>query len=138
MVSLVLFMLASICSAIMDTCQFHYEKSIFVKFNNPMYWNGLVSWESKYIGGKYQNGMRKCLFGLFDYPAFLTDAFHLFKTTMIFLVVVAIVLYKPTLSYFDLDFCKPLLILFDFVLFGTIWNLFFDIFFNRILVTKKK
>lgn len=149
MISLLLFILASICSASMDTVLFHYEKSIFVKFNKPQYFNSYVSWTNKYIDGDFKKGLRKLFkkfktrfkilkwIGNIDYPAFLTDAFHLFKTTMIFLTVGAIISYRPTLSYFDLDLCKPLLYLFDFVLFGTLWNCSFSLFFNKLLVKNK-
>lgn len=136
MISIILFIIASICSACMDSCQFHYEKSIFYKFKNPKYWNGSVSWESKYIGGKYENGMRKWFFGLLDYPVFLTDFWHLMKTSMLFLIIASIVFYTPTLTVFNLGFCKPLLLIFDFILFGTLWVTFFNIFFNRVLVKK--
>jgi len=136
MLSLFLFILASICSASMDVSQFHYEKSIFTTFKNPKYWDGMVSWESKYIGGKYENGMRKWFFGLLDYPVFLTDFWHLMKTSMLVLIIASVVLYNPTLTVFNLDFCKPLLLIFDFVLFGTLWNCTFSIFFNRVLVKK--
>ena len=136
MLSLFLFILASICCASMDKVQFHYEKSIFVRFDNEQYFSPEKSWLNKYIGGKYENGMRKWFFGLFDYPVFLTDFWHLMKTSMLFLIVASVVLYTPTLTVFNLDFCKPLLLIFDFVLFGTLWNVFFSIFFNRILVKK--
>lgn len=136
MLSLFLFILASICSASMDKVQFHYEKSIFSKMRNKDYYNPINSWDNKYIGGKYENGMRKWFFGLLDYPVFLTDFWHLMKTSMLFLIVASLVLYTPTLTVFNLDFCKPLLLIFDFVLFGTLWNCSFNIFFNRILVKK--
>lgn len=136
MPSLFLFILASICSASMDTVQFHYGKSIFTKFNNEQYFSAEKSWLNKYVGGKYENGMRKWFFGLLDYPVFLTDFWHLMKTSMLFLIVASIVFYTPTLTVFNLDFCKPLLLIFDFVLFGTLWNLFFSFFYNTILVKK--
>lgn len=136
MLSLFLFILASICSASMDKVQFHYEKSIFVKFNNEQYFSAKKSWENKYIGGKYENGIKKWFFGLLDYPVFLTDFWHLMKSSMLFLIAASIVLYAPTLTVFNLDFCKPLLLIFDFVLFGTLWIAFFNIFYNRILVKK--
>lgn len=137
MLSLFLFILAAICSASMDTAQFHYEKSIFYKCGNDQYYNPSKSWLNKYIGSKYENGMRKWFFGLLDYPVFLTDFWHLMKTSMLFLIVASIVFYTPTLTVFNLGICKPLLLIFDFVLFGTLWNCTFSIFYNRILVLKK-
>lgn len=136
MISLLLFILASVCSASMDVCQFHYEKSVFVRFNKPSYFNGYVSWTRKYIDGDFKKGIRKWFFGLLDYPVFLTDFWHLMKSSMLCLIVASAVLYVPTLTVFNLGFCKPLLLIFDFVLFGTLWMAFFNIFYNRILVKK--
>ncbi len=135
MISLVLFILASICSSVMDVTSFHFETSIFSKLN-PKFWNESESWKNKYQDWDGGNFKRKKLIWNINLPVCFTDSWHMFKTTMIFLVVGAIVLYKPTLSCFDLGFCKPLLYLFDFVLFGTAWNCMFNIFFNRILVKK--
>jgi len=136
MISLLIFILASICSASMDKCQFHYEKSVFTVFENPSYWNSDVSWENKYIDRDFKKGMRKCLWGLFDYPVLLTDFWHLMKSSMIALMVLSIVFYEPTLSYFNFGLCQPILWIFDFILFGIAWNLVFNLFFNRILAKR--
>lgn len=136
MLSLLLFILASICCASMDVVQFHYEKSIFVSFNNENYFNSEKSWTRKYIDGDFLKGKRKWFFGLLDYPVFLTDFWHLMKTSMLFLIVASIVFYTPTFTVFNLGLCKPLLLIFDFVLFGTLWITFFNIFYNRILIKK--
>jgi hypothetical protein len=120
----------------MDVVQFHYEKSIFVSFNNENYFNSEKSWTRKYIDGDFLKGKRKWFFGLLDYPVFLTDFWHLMKTSMLFLIVASIVFYTPTFTVFNLGLCKPLLLIFDFVLFGTLWITFFNIFYNRILIKK--
>ena len=138
MLSLFLFILASICSASMDLAQFHYEKSIFSTFKNDNYFNPEKSWTRKYIDGDFLKGKRKWFFGLLDYPVFLTDFWHLMKTSMIVFIVASIVFYTPTLTIFKLGICKPLLLIFDFILFGTMWNIGFNTFFNRILVLKNK
>lgn len=136
MISLLIFILASICSASMDKCQFHYNKSIFSKLNNDKYFSAELSWTNKYIDGDFKKGMRKCLWGLFDYPVCLTDFWHLMKSSMLFLTVLSIVFYEPTLSYFNFGLCQPILWIFDFILFGIAWNLVFNLFFNRILAKR--
>ena len=118
-VSYILVALAAICNSIMDITSFHYDESIFSKFN-PQYWNPQISWKNKYIDGDVTKGMRKIFFGLFDYPTFLTDSWHCFKSLLIFLMVGAIVLYKPLFN-----------IWIDFVLIGCVWNVFFNSFFNH-------
>ncbi len=119
----------------MDVTSFHFETSIFSKLN-PKFFNTKESWKEKYVDWDGSNHKRKKLIWNIDLPVCFTDSWHMCKTAMIFLVVGAIVLYKPTLSCFDLNFCKPLLYLFDFILFGTLWNCTFSIFFSRVLVRK--
>jgi hypothetical protein len=120
MISILFVILASICNAIMDVCSFHYSNSIFNKLN-PKYWNPEISWKNKYIDCDPTKGMRKIFFGLLDYPVFLTDAWHLFKSLMIIFLVTAIVLYKPLFSQ-----------LIDFVSMGIMWNFTFNFFYNVI------
>ena len=126
MISFILIFFSAICNAVMDVCSFHYSTSIFSKFN-PQWWNPEISWRNKYVGGDPSQGFRKCFFGLLDYPTFLTDAWHFFKSSMICLFCAAIVLYKPVLG--------PLI---DFVIIGVIWNVAFNVCYNRIFVLKKK
>ena len=120
MISLVFVLFASICNAIMDTISFHYEISIFSKLN-PNYWNPTISWKNKYVDWDNGNRERKKIFGINIAPAFL-DAWHLFKSLMIILFALSIVLYKV---YFNL--------IIDFIVIGLVWNVFFSLFYNKIL-----
>ena len=120
MISYLLVILASVCNAVMDVSSFHYSKSIFNKLN-PKFWDGSISWKSKYIDWDNGDKRRKKLFNIIDYPVQLTDSFHLFKSLMIVLMVLAIVLYKPLFS-----------IWIDFISIGIIWNLTFNFFYNVI------
>lgn len=119
MISFALILLAAICNAVMDVCSFHYHKSIFVK-RDFKWWNPEFSWRNKYVGGDPKLGFRKCFFGLFNYPTFLTDAWHFFKSSMITLLCASVVLYKPVLG--------PLI---DFSIAGVIWNLAFNLCYNN-------
>lgn len=126
MISFILIALSAICCAVMDVTQFHYSTSVFTKFNNPTYWNGSVSWLNKYVDRDDKKGFRKCFFGLLNYPAFLTDAWHLFKSLMIVFFSFAIVMYSVTFNK-----------LIDFFIIGAIWNIIFIMFYNWLLVIKK-
>jgi hypothetical protein len=66
-------MISSIAKAIMDTLQFHFDKSIFRKLGN--WWNPLNSWENKYKW--FPNS--KILTWIISNPIVLiTDAWHFF------------------------------------------------------------
>lgn len=119
MISFILIFFSAICNAVMDVCSFHYHTSIFVK-RDFKWWNPEFSWRNKYIGGDPKKGFRK-LFWKINYPTFLTDAWHFFKSSCIVLFCAAIVLYKPVLG--------PLI---DFIIVGVIWNVAFNICYNRI------
>lgn len=124
MISFILIALSALCNALMDVSQFHYSTSIFTKFNKPMYFDGVISWKNKYLDWDGGNRNRKkWIFGLFNLPVQLTDFWHLAKSMMIVLFVLAIVLYKP---FFGM--------LIDFFILGAIWNLVFLAFYNKILV----
>jgi hypothetical protein len=127
MISFILIALSALCNALMDVSQFHYSTSILTKFNKPQYFNGEISWENKYVD--WRNGdkrMRKWFFGLFNIPAAFTDFWHIAKSIMIVLFILAIVLYEPVFG-----------ILIDFFVLGAIWNLVFLAFYKKILVVRK-
>lgn len=68
-ISIVLFCLATIFDAIMDTLKDHFGVSIF-KNKNPEFWNPAVSWNK---------GIN--FFGSWGGPRWMTlDAWHIFKT----------------------------------------------------------
>lgn len=124
MISFILISLAAICNSIMDILQFHYKKSIFIKFN-PQWWNPAISWKNKYID--WDNGVmiekKIHIFNLFSikYPIFLTDAWHLFKSSMIVLFGLGVVFYSPVINPFI-----------DIIIIGLVWNLTFNVFYNKI------
>lgn len=123
MISLILVMLAAICNAVMDTISFHYIKSIFSKLNRQ-WWDPYVSWKNKYIDWDRGKRAEKTIWGI-KYPTALTDAWHFFKSTMIVLMVLAIVLYTP--------FINPFI---DFMIIGLGWNISFNLFYNKIFRLK--
>jgi len=108
MISYIFLALASICNAIMDTLTHHFSQSIF-RNKNGDFWNPNISWRvATYI----------------PYTKYKVDAWHLFKSSMIIFICLAIV------------FANKLNIV-DFVLLGTLWNIVFNIFYNHLLISKK-
>lgn len=124
MISLILVILAAICNAVMDVTSFHYEKSIFSKLN-PKWWNPYISWKNKYVNWDGGKRTEKTIWLGIKYPTALTDAWHLFKSTMITLLVLAIVLYTPFINLYV-----------DFAIIGIGWNVAFNLFYNKIFKLK--
>ncbi len=124
--SFIFLALASICNAIMDTSNHHFEGSIF-KDLNMLWWDGAISWKNKYVDGDPVKGRVKWYFGI-NKPVQLTDAFHFFKMWMIIFICSAIV----SVLYVDIE-----LVWYSFFLFllgyGTTWNVVFSGFYDKIL-----
>ena len=120
MISIILVILATICNAIMDVISFHYSKSVFSKLN-PKWWDPSISWKNKYVDWDRGKQTEKTIWGI-KYPTALTDAWHLFKSIMILLMILAIVLYTPFIN-----------LIIDFMIIGTGWNITFNLFYNKIL-----
>ncbi|WP_298845704.1 hypothetical protein [uncultured Clostridium sp.] len=122
--SLIFWALASVCNACMDTLAHHYYKSIFIKRGNPFdipwnnFWNPETSWNNSYIipGTKWK-----------------LDAWHSFKSLMIIFEALAIMF-----AWID---CPPFIdsIWFNLgflIVIGCIWNLTFNVFYNKLLIRK--
>lgn len=131
--SILFLMLAAICNAIIDTLDHHYHTSIFRYKCNPEFWNPTISWKNKYRNGAVSQG-----------PAFFlstgilvafTDAWHLFKSMMIVLIVLSIVTFPYTfeICLFHSTFLNVLLWI---GLLGTAWNVTFSFFYNKVLIKK--
>ena len=132
MISLLFFILASVANAIMDTCSHHYSTSVFKKLN-PMFWNNEISWRSKYIDNDPTKGKRKIFNGLLNFPVQLTDAFHFFKSLMIIFICFSIATFDLNFLYiFDYWICVLIVV----TVYGTLWNITFSLFYNRILRRK--
>lgn len=111
---------AAMCNAVMDTLREHYEISIFTRFNR-YYWDGKVSWRNKYNFG--QEGMGIKQFYRIPLMSSFSDAWHLFKSAMIITLCLALSITTLSSSFF----------LLQIALYGTIWNVVFDMFYNKFL-----
>lgn len=125
MISIILLILASVCNSVMDTLGHHHSTSVFKKYKTGFWADAyLVSWKNKYFNGDKLQG-RKRFLG-FVIPVQFTDAWHFFKSMMIILLILSIVLYTPLVFY----------IWIDFIAYGIIWILFFNLFYNYLLRRK--
>lgn len=103
MLSSLFIILAAICNACMDRMENeNFYTSVFKNFNEK-FWYKRESWKYAYK--------------IFGWKA---DFWHIAKSLMIICLCLAIVFYTPVFGWMD------------FVLFGLLWNLTFNIFYNRI------
>lgn len=98
MISLILFLFASIFDACKDTLKDHFSSSIF-KNLNPNFWNPAISYR------------------LSTFSTYRFDAWHICKSITIILICFAIVSFKPITNY----------LLLDVAIFGMVWNGMFEI-----------
>lgn len=133
MISLLFWCLAAACNAVMDVCNHHGEDTIFMRWGwNTYFWDGEWSWRNKYVDRDPQKGKIKWFWGLMDKPAFLTDGWHLFKSLMIVFICLSIAFAYGI--YSNPKWYSYIVIV---VMFGTVWNLTFNLFYNHILIRKK-
>lgn len=104
MISLILIIIAAICNAVMDVLENeNFHTSIFMN-KNQRFWYKRESWKyAKMIGG------------------YRLDAWHLFKSAMVVLLITAIVFYSPMYGWID------------FIIYGIAWNIVFNFFYNNVL-----
>lgn len=149
MISLIFFIIAAACSGTIDVLAFHHPKSIFQKFKKGFWSDAFYeSWKGKYADWDSGDRSLRKLFpnfksrfkifnwiGKINYPVQISDAWHFFKTIMIFAICASIVSFKPIVFYeFNSRF---LMYMITFVFYGTVWNLIFNTFYNWILVKGK-
>jgi len=75
-IQIMLVFLSFAAKSVMDTLQFHYDLSLFTKYN-PLFWNPAISWRNKWKNGIKANG-EKFLFSS-TLLVWTTDAWHLFQ-----------------------------------------------------------
>lgn len=97
MATLILIILAAYCNAVMDILENENFSSSIFRNLNPKFWYKRESW-------KYA----KRIFG------WKFDGWHVFKSLMLILLMIAVVSYKPIFGWID------------FILFGMVWNINFS------------
>jgi hypothetical protein len=105
LITIIFIALSAFLNAVMDRVEYGvaFRVSIFRNLN-PKFWQKDVSWE-----------FAKKVFG------WKFDAWHVAKSLMIISFTVGIVLYKPIFGIIDI------------LIFGAVWNIVFNVFYNNIL-----
>lgn len=137
-IAFILWNMAAVSNSVMDKITHHFSTSIFKNLRRQ-YWDPAVSWRNKYENYASSQTdaenfpdeqIRKQWFGI-DVPVVFTDAWHLFKTIMIFCICGSIALQV---------YCEPKLDLMwyaviKFIVYGLSWNRTFSLFYDHILKT---
>lgn len=104
--TIIFLVLAGAFKAISDTLVHHFDVSVFRK-KNKMFWDPSISWK----------------YGKILHPTkYKVDAWHLFNSAMIFCFCFAVV-FHVRFTYWWLEFVAA----------GIIFNLSFNLFYNKIL-----
>lgn len=96
-----------------------------------MWWNFHQGWRNKYIDRDPKNGRVKWFWGI-NKPVQITDAWHFFKMWMIIFMCSAAVCCAGSIWLTEnYEWYSYIILL---VIFGTMWNLTFSAFYNKILI----
>lgn len=101
LICLVFVFVAGMCEGLMDTLQFHYERT---SFKNDSFWNPLISWKNKYKDNDPVKG-EKFLFSTTALVAF-TDGWHfmkLLRNLLLFLFLPLIGFFSTSLLVFTIS-----------------------------------
>lgn len=122
MITTILITIAAILNASMDVVSIKWGKSFFNKrlSKYSQFFNPQLSWKNKWKNGDPKQGEKFPLSS--TALVFLTDWWHLAKTSMILCFSLGIVLYSPIFG------------LIDFLLFFTLFGVIFELFYAYILV----
>lgn len=123
MISLILVLLSGIFKAVMDKLQFHYFDSVFKNLKSS-FWNPKVSWINKYKDNDPELGEK--FPGSSTIFVWATDAWHLFQSINIILLMLAIVFYESFTGYKILDF----------IIYRIAYSFTFELFFKFIFSKK--
>lgn len=123
LVSYLCFALAAFCNSVMDTLDHHFINSIFNSTKlDDKFWNPSIShWTTPYL----------------PYTKYKLDAWHLFKSLMIIFHALSNCFIFLAGTYITNLYSEILSIFILLIVYGIIWNVPFNLFYNRILITKK-
>jgi hypothetical protein len=131
MISLICIILAAICNAVMDRLMIKYINLPESRKDDYYGWysfDPLAKWKRRIWGN--EKAYNVLFYKLKIKTKWLTDncndAWHFFKSLMIIFLALSVVFHKQ-------QFC----ILIDFLIFGFIWNVIFNTFYNKILKNNK-
>lgn len=119
--SIILIIVAGFAEAVMDKLQFHYDKSIFLRFANQRFWNPEISWVNKWKNGDPIYGEK--FIGSSTIFVGVTDAWHLFKSIRTLSLF-------TSLLFVSLYLSDSIMLLLAFIAMRIIFGLAFTYFFN--------
>jgi len=129
MISLLLFLIAAILNAVMDTLAHHHSSSIFKTNNTYSFW-GANMWTRKYKDNNPGAGPR--FWGSTRWFVFVTDGWHLVQWLMISCIVASIITFpEHIITGWDAALAV-------FLVFRVGWGLVFELFYGKLLLRKKK
>lgn len=133
-IAFILVAIAGASKGVMDTLQFHFDRSLWFSAEINGFWNPEYSWSNKYepLVTDQTPLVRKKWFGVIPVPVFLTDGWHLFQSIMLTSIFVAMVLCIK-LKVVEFDYFKMIC---SFILLRGTFGLFFVLFYNYILIKK--
>lgn len=106
MISLLFILGAAVCKAVSDTISHHFYTSVF-RGKNPDFWNPEYSWKVKPL----------------PFTKYPPDAWHLFNSGMIVCFIAAAVFHVKLLPWWA-----------ELLIGGAVFNLTFNLFYNKILI----
>lgn len=132
--SAILFIMAAICNALMDTLQFHWYKFRWKDDVNDEFWNPAISWRNKYIDGDKNKGFKYK--GWLGFMSNFLDAWHLFKMIMILCFAFSVLFFPISFKFciFNDSILNGALWL---CILGVCWNFPFNYCYNHFFVKKE-
>jgi hypothetical protein len=122
MISLLLIVLAGICSASMDVLRFRYDTSIFRFWKNQNWVNPVLSWPNKWKpDSKFGDFVMSTIL------VWVTDFWHFCKFLMLTFMVGSVIFYHPAVINWWAD---------ALIFYGA-FTITFEVFFSKILIRKK-
>lgn len=129
----------------MDTIQHHWKISVFSSVDWRFYHNDRWrffhpdGWMWKYVAWPVnKNRVRWTILGIsLIKPLIFIDAWHLFKSTAITALILAVVLYQPA-WHWPQDMPQHVHRGIDLLLYGLVYNATFLLFYKRLLIIKTK
>lgn len=134
-ISLIFFLLAASCNAVMDILKDHWSESIFGPKGmilKESFWYPDISWGNKYVDKTVSKGQIKwkIWFIKFNKLVVFTDAWHLFKGLMIMFLCISVVLFNIEAILVIIHWYHYIVV---FIIYGVCWNLMFSCCYDNIL-----
>lgn len=125
MIPTLLFMIAGIANAAMDSHAHHYSRSVWRKLYLAKGWRFFRgdSWKNKYIDDSPLKGRKKFFFGVANVPVAFTDLWHFMQSIQLWSITIAAVIILP--------FYDPLWQIIQILFFRFVYGVTFTFFYKK-------